>query len=320
MKLIRTSKKGLCSIEIGPDGIAIAYSPQPANREITICDFQAYQNGNQFTPDLLKECLTKFVVQYNLKNTQCNWVLHPDFYRLTLIDTPNVPQAEYKQAARWQIKDIISYPIEDATIDILYPDELIKPLKKIYVIAAQQSFLQKIVDVIQSCNLLPIAIDIREFAIRNLITKIVNQNETSGFLSFIKENCLMILIKQSHIQFIRYMPINPSNIKNGNYSDLITEIHRSFSYCQTELSQEASTKEQSLDNCKTELNQELPNKFWMPPQENLDANIMHDIATHLNKELVTFTLKEVVNLKITINQQLESNCWVAVGGALRHAG
>jgi len=295
------SNKGLCSIEIGPEGIAIAYTPNQTSPEITICDFQPYQNNSQFSPDKLEEYLVKIVSLYNLRKTPCNLVLHPDYYRLTLINTPNVPMAEYKQALRWQIKDIISYPLEDVAVDIFYPDEPEKSLKKIYVIAAQKSFLQNITDIIQKCDLLPIAIDIREFAIRNLIAKMAKQNESIGVLNIIKENCLMVLVKQYNIHFVRYMPINMANIKSGNYNELITEIQRSFNYCQTEL------------------NQEIPSKFLMSSKENLDHDIVQNIAQLLNKELAIFTLKEIVNFKTQVNQQMETNCWIAVGGALRNS-
>lgn len=297
MKLHTQQNKGLCSLEIGPEEIAIAYTPNPTDPEITICNFHPYQNGDQFNPDQLEENLTKIVSQYNLNKTQCNWVLHPDFYRLTLINTPNVPQAEYKKAVRWQIKDIVSYPLEDVAVDIFYPDEPEKSLKKIYVTAAQSSFLQKIANIIQDCGLLPIAIDIREFAIRNLIAKIAQPNESIGFLSVIKENCFMVLVKQHNIQFVRHIPVS---IKNGIYDELIIEIKRSFEYCQTEL------------------DQEIPNKFLMSP-ENLDKDMIQNIAKLLDKELATLTLKEAVNFKTSINQQIESKCWVAVGGTLRNA-
>jgi len=296
MKLFETSSKGLCSIEIGPEGIAVAYTPRINSSEITICDFQHYANNEQFSNERLSETLTKIVAHHNLKKIRCNWVLHPDYYRLTLIDTPDVPKAEYKQAARWQIKDIISYPLEDVSVDIFYPDELSKSSKKIFVVAAQNSFLQNIANVIQNCGLILVTADIREFAVRNLIANLAKQNETIGFISFMQNNCLIVSIKQSNIQFVRYMPID---IRSNHYDELIKEIQRSF------------------DFCKTELGQELPSRFFILPKDNLDSNLIQNISSSLNKELSIFTLREAVDLKTTSDSQLEANCWVAIGGALR---
>lgn len=300
MESLTNSSQGLCSIEIGPDGIAFAYTPNSSNREISAYGFYPYQFGNQ--PDVVRvrKQLLQIVTQHNLNKAQCSWVLHPNYYHLTLIGAPNVPQSEYKKAIRWQIKDIVSHPLEDTTVDIFYPDEPEKALKKIYVIAAQSSFLQKIAQTIQDCGMHPAAIDIREFAIRNLITGFAKQNEIVGSLNIVGENCLMVSVKQPNIQFVRRFPINLQNLKNGNYNDLLTEIQRSFNYCQTELKQET------------------PARFLIPPNAGFDINITQNIAKNLNKEVTIFNLQEIVSFKTPIDQQTESRCWVAIGGALRN--
>ena len=118
MTMAAITDNGLCSIEISSEGIAVAYAPNPTVPEITICDFQPYQSSDQLSNDLLKEYLAKIVSKHNLKKTQCTWILHPDYYHLTLVDTPNVPQSEYKTAVRWQLKDIINYSLEDMSVDI----------------------------------------------------------------------------------------------------------------------------------------------------------------------------------------------------------
>lgn len=291
--------KGLCSIEIRLDGIAFAYTPNPINPEVSICEFEPCQNINQSNKDQIKECLAKIVDKHNLTKTACNWVLHPDYYRLTLLNTPNLPPSEHKNAVRWQIKEVINYPLEDVAVDIFYPEEIGKNPNKIFVITAQHSFLQDIVNIIQECGLLPIAIDIREFAVRNLIADIAKQDEAIGFLSITNDNCLMVFVKQHRIQFVRHIPINLKSIQ-ANHSILITELQRSFNYCQSELKQE------------------IPIRFLISPDTDLSQEITQDIAKNLNKEISKFSLQKTVNFKLPITQQIESSCWVAVGGALRN--
>jgi len=302
-----TSNQGLCSIEIRPDGIAFAHIPS-ANFEVTACEFYPYQFGNQLNNDQLKVQLSLITAKHQLKKIRCNWVLHPSNYRLTLINAPNVPQSEYKKAIRWQIKDIVNHPLEDTSVDIFYPDEPEKALKKVYVIAAQSSFLQNIAHVIQDCGLYPASVDIREFAIRNLITGLAKQDEVIGLLSIVDESCLMVSVKQSNIQFVRRFPINWQNLKADNYNDLITEMQRSFNYCQTELKQE------------------IPIRFLMPP--GIDKTMIQNVAKNLNKaskssklnvEVSIFNLQEIVTFKESIDPRIESHCWVAIGGALRNS-
>ncbi len=294
------SNQGLCSIEVGPEGIAFACTPNPSNREITICGFQPYHFGKQLELGQFEQQLRQIVNQFNLKKAHCNWVLHPSYYHITLTDTPNVPQTEYKKAIRWQIKDIISHPLEDTAVDIFYPDEPEKNLKKVYVIVAQASFLQNLAQTIQDCGLHITAIDIREFAIRNLIVNLAKPNETIGSLNIVDTNCLMVSAKQSNIRFVRHFPVNALNLSNGNYHDLIAEIERSFNYCQAELKQET------------------PSRFVMLPEAGFDKTIIENVAQNLNKEVTTLNLQEIVNFATPIDQQTEQRCWAAIGGALRN--
>lgn len=302
MESFVSQKKGLCSIEIGPDGIAVVFVSNSYKPEITICEFQPYQNPHrdQLDYDRLKEYLATLVSKHNLKKSHCNWVLHPSFYQLTLVNAPNVPSSEYKQAMRWQMKDIINYPLEDMTVDIFHPNEPDKNLKKIYVVAAQNSFLQKVVDIIQDCDLYPVAIDIREFAIRNLFTSITTPNDTTGIFNIFNDICLMVLVKQHTIQFVRRIPISLKNLTIGNYDDLITEIQRSFSYCQTEL------------------NQEIPKKFFMLPKIDYDQDITQKIANNLNKEISVLNPQHIIAFTTQTTQQTATDCWAAIGGALRN--
>lgn len=69
---------------------------------------------------------------------------------------------------RWQVKDVVDYPLEDTEVDVFYPDESNKSLKKIYVIAARSSFLRGIAGAVQEAGLSLISTDVREFDIRDL--------------------------------------------------------------------------------------------------------------------------------------------------------
>lgn len=308
MALFNKYNTGLCSLEINSSGIAFAYAKNPTKPEVTVCEFlpfedQSQRDDSQLNNNQIKTLLTNIVSKHNLRLAQCIWMLHPNYYHLTLINTPNVPQTEYKQAVRWQVKDIINYPLEDAAVDVFYPNENEISLKKIYVVTAQNSFLQNIVNIIQDCDLAPVAIDIREFAIRNLISGLAaTQDDTIGMLSLVDDSCLLVSVKSGQIQFVRRIPVGLKSLINNNYSDLITELQRSFSYCQLELKQE------------------IPSALFIPPLKlDIDHNnIAQNISNNLNKKTSVINLQTIVTCKTSMDQQLESQCWAAIGGLLRN--
>lgn len=311
---VKTS--GLCSLEISENGIAIACasssiakcsiefshnqiqadcSPNPSLPEITTCDFfPSQQNDIQ-----IRQCLTEFVLKNNLKKTKCCWMLHPNQYHLTLINTPNVPKAEYKSAVRWQIKDVINYPLEEAVVEIFYPEESEKHPKKIYVIIAQNSLLQNIANIIQNCYLQLVAIDIREFAIRNLITNLALNDEPVGFLDISDDRFMLVIAQFDRIKFVRHIKTNLKKSKTERLDELVIELQRSFDYC------------------ATSLGQKVPTKIFIPLSKNSDINTEQDLAKKLGKEISVWDLQKIVSFISPIDLETQALCWPVIGGALR---
>jgi len=290
-----TQTDELCSIEISTSGIAVACTSNQDNPKVTLCSFHPCQQSN----DKIKQCLMDIVLQNNLKKMRCCWVLHPDQYRLIIVNTPNVPKIEYKNAIRWQIKGIINYPLEDTSVEVFGPNESERNAKKIYAVAAQSSFLQNIVNIIQECNLQSVAVDIREFAIRNLITKLDIENEPVGFLDIVNESCLLVIAHQKYIRFTRRVPFGFKELKTGNYDELTNELQRSFNYC------------------LTELKQKIPVNFFIAPSVDINANIAQNLAEHLDKKVSILNLQKILPFNVPINLETETRCWAVVGGALR---
>ncbi len=291
MSLLKATE--FCSIEISADGVALACLANSA--KITTCAFYPCQRNDE----QLRQCLIDAVLRNNLEKAACSWVLHPSQYHLTLVDTPSVPQFEYKDAVRWQVKDVVNYPLEDVTVDVFYSDEFEKRLRKIYVVVAQSSFLQNIVNIIQECDLQPTSIDVREFAIRNLVTNLALANEPIGFFDITDDGCLLVIVQVDCIRFVRHIPAGFKKSETDNCDELTAEIRRSFDYC------------------TDELKQTIPAKFFMAPSSNNVDNIKQNLAEKLGKEIAVLDLQKIVSFANPIDLETQARCWVAIGGALR---
>ena len=130
-----------------------------------------------------------------MQGASCNWVLSQEDYRLLLIDPPDVPAAEYQTAARWLIKDMIDFPLEDAAVDTFPLMDISEKPKKLYLVAARISFLKSMADSIHASGLQLIAIDIHEMAMRNLVSLFAEKDELLGFLQLNTNDCLFIVIQ-----------------------------------------------------------------------------------------------------------------------------
>ncbi len=296
-----------CSIEIRPDGLSLAVSSNLESLEISSAEFFPYQNSTGRNFEQLKQYLYRAVLAGDLKGAACNWVLHPSYYRLTLINTPNVPRSEYKKAARWQIKDIIDYPLDDVAIDVFYQELSGSVPKKIYMVASQSSRLEEVATIIQECGLHLTAIDIREFALRNLLmieTKTPGSDDVFGILDVSDNSCVISLIKDRNIYFVRRFPIVSSKLGSEDYDDLILELKRSFEYC------------------KGELKLEVANNLSVVSNKVLGMGLIKNINDGLGLQASYFHLSSqgAINFKVACAKEHEHRLHAAIGGVLRKIG
>jgi MSHA biogenesis protein MshI len=61
--------------------------------------------------------LQSLVREADASGMACEWVLEPGAYSLQQVDKPAVPEAEWIQALRWKVRDLIGFPIDDAVMD-----------------------------------------------------------------------------------------------------------------------------------------------------------------------------------------------------------
>ena len=104
------------------------------------------------------------------KGTAVTLVLPPEAYSLLLIEPPDVPFAEIKEAVRWRIRELLSFPAEEAVIDVFpFPEDAQRGRKTVFVVAAHRPGLAERIEAIGPSRLVLRAIDITELSIRNLL-------------------------------------------------------------------------------------------------------------------------------------------------------
>lgn len=291
---------GLCSIEINNSGIAIVYMSDVAARKISAYEFYpAPVDDADKNKCHIKKCLLDFVGKYNLKKTNCSWVLDPSQYHISFVNTPKVPKNEYKDAVKWQLKNIINYPVEDTAIDVFYSEEGGSAPSKIYTIVAKKSFLQEIANIIQSCGLQLTAIDVREFAIRNLVAFLAKAGESIGFMSITEDSSLLVVVQSDNVLFVRRMLVGLKRVIADNGKELTIELQRSFDYC------------------ASELKQTLPEKLFIQPTKNINEAMERQLAQNLQKEVIMLDLAKIIFCDKPMSIETQECYWTAIGGILR---
>jgi MSHA biogenesis protein MshI len=97
-------------------------------------------------------------------------VLAAPQYQMLQVDAPDVPREDWRDAVRWQLKDMVDFAVDSAAIDLLEIPAAAAPRRRsaLIVAAAAKSQLLPLVDQAGEAGAPWSAIDITETALRNL--------------------------------------------------------------------------------------------------------------------------------------------------------
>lgn len=192
---------GIAGLTLGTDAVALACLVDSAEGlRIAAADLQAVNAVSE-----QGEALKSLVKNLGAAGMPCVLTLEQDAYSLLQIEKPPVGADELRQAARWRIKDLIDYPVEDAVVDVFEIPGLESRGRaaSIYVAAARKSELQRRVELIQSAGLALEKISITEMALRNLAVLHTRSHESVAVLQMSDRRGLVTVVRDGALYVAR---------------------------------------------------------------------------------------------------------------------
>lgn len=174
-----------------------------------------------------------------LSSQHCTLLLSKGEYQLLQLEKPGVPANELKQAISWKIKDMIDYPVEQATIDVIdIPADHNNTRRQpyVYAIAAQNSLISSYIqNMIETANSGLEVIDIPELAQRNLAAFLEQEGRGLAMLSINDSGSLLTFTASGELYYARNIDVDASEIqsedseqKSNIFERLSLEIQRSL--------------------------------------------------------------------------------------------
>lgn len=102
---------------------------------------------------------------------RCATLLAPGEYQMLQVEAPNVPAEELKSATRWQLKEMIDYPVSEATVDVVEipPDDAQSArARMLFAVAARNDLIRERMERFDAAGMPLDAIDIPEMGQRNI--------------------------------------------------------------------------------------------------------------------------------------------------------
>ena len=190
------------------------------------------------------ELIRSFIDKHHLKNFPCYAVLPAANYQMLLVERPDVPDSELRDAVKWKLRDLVQTPIELTAIDIFpLPDDARRTGKEmVYAVVADLELINNIIDCIKSTGLELQVIDIEVMALRNLA--LVKQPERGTAVVRLRAGEADVSIYRAGALYLsrRFQLQYGAGLLDDLPADaLALEIQRSFDYFERQMGQSPPT-------------------------------------------------------------------------------
>lgn len=289
----------------GGAGISVAsVVPDREKPRLVVCATYAM-------PESTAEAWSKLAKMLHLSRKRCRVLLAPNEYQLMQVDAPNVPAAELKQAVRWKLKDMLSYPLEQATVDVID----ILPGRNgmgrghfVYAVAARNEVIKRYMGDLESAGVNLDVIDIPELAQRNIASLLEEGGRGVALLSFSDDGGLLTFTASGELYHARQIEISAAQL---GLADEEQRLHH-FDRLVLEL-------QRSLDNFERQFNYVAVTRLVLGPMAG-QAALEEYLRGNLYIQVASLDLADVINLAAVEeleNPAMQAQCFLAIGAALR---
>jgi MSHA biogenesis protein MshI len=306
MRFLKRAKKkdGWLSIAVLADGVA-ATSVKPVAEGMPSVRFAHFLPGK---PDAA--VLEKAAREGQAHAYRCLTLLGPGEYQLINLEAPNVPREELKTAVRWRLKDILDFPVLEATVDVLdIPVDAgqVRAQQSVFVVAARNTVIKPRQQLFLDAKIGLEVIDIPEMAQRNISALIAPENRGVAMLSFSAEGGLLTVTWRGELYLSRRIDVTLDQLLEPDHE----RKHASFDRITLEL-------QRSLDNFERQYSFISIAKLVLGPSKV--SGLDEYLSSNLYTPVETLDLATVFDLGRTPELQdraVQGRFLVPLGAALR---
>lgn len=289
---------GLLGIETGPEGIALARVQRVPGEAPRLLDCLFRKAAPAEQPAALRA----LVAERGLAGMPVNLVLHPATYQMLLLDAPDVPAEELRDAMRWRVKDLIAEPLEQVVVDAFpLPDDAYRGRSRMaYCAVLVRARMQAWGDLVEQAGLQLRSIDVTEMAFRNLGLLAGADNMNIALLRLRSSEGLICVQNGADLYMARRIEQGLDRA-SGDYGAVTLEIQR------------------SLDYFESQLGKGYINRLLLLPTKRDGAAALQALGSGLAVKLQALDLRELFpgQAGAELDAAEQAYCMAAVGAALR---
>jgi len=228
----RVREPGWLAVSLQPGALNFAHGVSEPGRKSAILSW-----GTRPLEDSPKD-FERVTKELGVERYQCLTVLPSTDYQLLLVDVPNVLAAELKAAVRWRLKDMLDYPVDDATIDVL---DIPVPAAgarghSMYAVAARNDVIQSTIERFTAAAAPLSVIDIGETAQRNIAALFEPPERAVGMLYLFPRQALLTINFRGELHLARRIDAGGEQLaaapaqRDEALSRILLELQRSLDH------------------------------------------------------------------------------------------
>lgn len=243
-----------------------------------------------------------------LKGARCRAVLGVDHYQLLLVEPPDVPAPELRNALRWRLKDMLQMPVEEAVIDYFpLPENGTRGKQKmVYVAAAEKRHIIALAEAARRAEMKLISVDINELAVRNLARRLMCDTGAERGVAVVR-----LRAGGASVYFYRggdlYFARNLSLHYGGGLFDEVPGENLALEL------------QRSMDYYERQMGQVPPAVIYVCGEQVFEDKINQDLRGNLAVQVQYLDPGALASLPEAAGAELGQSCLVALGVALSPA-
>lgn len=304
------SAGGVTGVSCETAGIGLAHVVSTSEKPLLTCC--AFFEETAFVPE---ETLQEEIRGKGLARSRGVGVVAFGSYGLFQVSPPPVPDDEMRDAVRWQVKDLIDYPLDEAVIDVFQvgADQRREGVKNTYVVVARQSVVKRHADLMRQARLKIDAIDIPELSLRNLAALLPENARGVSLLYLGVDRGVVIVVRGGRLQLARDIPFGTAALS----AEATAPESGDFDDSQERLSLLALDIQRSLDFYESSFRQTPVAALYLLPSSLPLPGLLPELQSRLGTSVKPFVLGDIVTGDHETLRKADQ-CLLAVGAALRN--
>ncbi len=277
-----------------PDGVALAVNHlrDGAPHLETVAFIEQAQ------PLTNSKVIAEYLSEHRLTDVPVSLVLQEGEYQLLLIEAPDVPVDELKDALLWRVKDLIQFNPEDAYLDYIeLPDDAYRGRgKMIYVVVAERTLIDQRVDWLDALGVSAVAIDIPELALLNITESLCAEEMGTAVLFLEEDRSNLTMLSGSALYLARGLSYSPFN----QVENTVLDIQRSMDYFESQIGKPPCVR------------------ILILPLQVGETPLLIELRNNLSADVQSLDLADVVGSDEPLRVDLQQVCLIAIAASLRN--